>query len=103
MFAQPDDRQASGGPLTSYTYDGLGEAVTTYDGYAVSPATIGTAAAYAAAGSVTGDLIFEQTETQYDAAGNVILVTSRPIHGRLDGHRTADDLRFAGLLRRRLV
>ena len=73
----PTTGSASGGPLTSYTYDGLGEAVTTYDGYAVSPATIGTAAAYAAAGSVTGDLIFEQTETQYDAAGNVTFVTTR--------------------------
>ncbi|MCZ2340783.1 MAG: RHS repeat protein, partial [Bacteroidales bacterium] len=55
--------------FTKMTYDGVGRTIASYIGYnpddEITP------------DSVEDDLIFEQTEVQYDAASNVLMTTSR--------------------------
>jgi RHS repeat-associated protein len=60
-----------GGLVTKDTYDGAGRLTVEYttDG--------GGDTSWADALNVTGDAVLEQTETQYDADGNAILVTTR--------------------------
>lgn len=66
-------KQLPGGTqrFTKTAYDSLGRAATTYVGFDTSESS------YADATNVTGDTIFEQTETAYDAGGNVIQATHR--------------------------
>jgi RHS repeat-associated protein len=65
-------QQAGGTQQFSKTAsDTLGRPVKNYVGFDTSETS------YADAASVSGDTIFEQTETTYDAAGNVIQVTRR--------------------------
>jgi RHS repeat-associated protein len=61
------------------TYDGINRPLIRYLGYNLSDTT------YATAGSVTGDTIFEQTETTYDAASNVIQSTVRQRYDNATG------------------
>ncbi len=62
---------APGGVVEKTRYDGAGRAVTAYttDG--------GGDAGWADALTVTGDAVLEQAEAQYDAAGRVVLSTTR--------------------------
>src|SRR5262249_50776642 len=62
---------APGGLVQKVQYDGAGRAVRKFvsDG--------GGDSGWADAGSVTGDAVLQQTETQYDANGNVLFVTTR--------------------------
>src|SRR5262249_9080466 len=53
-------------------YDGLGEPTAVYDGYDPSNSTV----TYAAAGSLSDDVILSQAETVYDPAGDATFVTS---------------------------
>jgi RHS repeat-associated protein len=55
--------------FTKMTYDGVGRTIAGYIGYNPDDEI--------APDSVEDDLIFQQTETEYDAAGNVTLTTSR--------------------------
>jgi RHS repeat-associated protein len=66
-------KQLPGGTqqFTKTVYDRLGRPVKSYVGFDTSEST------YADATTVTGDTIFEQTETTYAAAGNVIQFTQR--------------------------
>ena len=66
-------KQQSGGTqqFTKMVPDTLGRPVKNDVGYDTSETS------YTDAASVSGDTIFEQTETPYDAAGNVIQVTRR--------------------------
>ena len=64
------------GAATKYAYDGADRETFVYitDGGQInnfSNVTIGTSAAYIAAGSVTGDVVVTQTQDLYDADGNV--------------------------------
>src|SRR5262249_13314921 len=62
----------AGSQLAAKTvFDSLGHQTTQYVGYNYSDTT------YATATSVTGDTILEQTETNYDAASNVIQTNVR--------------------------
>jgi RHS repeat-associated protein len=78
---------APGGLVTKVQYDGAGRAVTSFttDG--------GGDAAYADAGTVTGDVVLEQAETQYDGDGNALLTTTRQ---RFHDASWTGDLRPAG-------
>ena len=67
--------------FTKTVYDGLGDATAVYDGY--DPTN--SAASYAAAGSVSGDIILTQTNTVYDAAGDQTFETD---YNRLPGDTT---------------
>ena len=58
--------------FTKTSYDGLDQPTVVYDGYDPS----GNPSTDATAGNVLGDVILNQTDTQYDAAGDVTLVTS---------------------------
>jgi RHS repeat-associated protein len=62
---------APGGLVEKTAYDGAGRATTVYttDG--------GGDVSWSDAGNVTGDAVLEQVETQYDADGEPILVTTR--------------------------
>lgn len=64
--SQPAGSQA----FTKSVYDGVARQIATYQGYDTDESS------YAEAASVTGDSIFEQTETSYDAASNVVATTS---------------------------
>ncbi len=57
--------------FTKSIYDGLGRKTKTFIGFDTAETS------YADAGTVTGDTIFEQTETVYDTASNVTQVTLR--------------------------
>ena len=57
--------------FTKTVYDSLGRATTRYQGYDLDETS------YADAGTVTGDTILEQTETEYDDANNVIETINR--------------------------
>ncbi|MBS0205278.1 MAG: RHS repeat-associated core domain-containing protein [Planctomycetes bacterium] len=57
--------------FTKTTFDSLGRSVVAYRGYDLSETS------YAGALTVTDDVILEQVETVYDAAGNAIQSTSR--------------------------
>lgn len=63
-----------GGLVTKAAYDGLGRVTVAYatDG--------GGDTGYADADDVTGDVVLEQVETSYDAAGRVIRTTTRQRH-----------------------
>ncbi|NUQ66465.1 MAG: hypothetical protein HUU20_28725, partial [Pirellulales bacterium] len=74
--------------FTKMVYDSLGRMIKRYIGYDLgerpvesssssSSSSSGPAAAYLDATNVEGDTIVEQTENNYDAAGNVTLVTAR--------------------------
>jgi YD repeat-containing protein len=60
-----------GSVFSKLAYDGLGRALKLYIGYDLSETS------YADAGTVSDDTIVEQFELAYDAAGNVIQITSR--------------------------
>ncbi len=60
-----------GGLVTKNAYDGAGRLTATYSGDG------GGDTAYADAFNVTGDIVLEQAEFDYDNAGNLLLVTSR--------------------------
>ena len=60
-----------GGLVTKTQYDGAGRAVKTFS----TDGSSGTS--WSAAGSVTGDNVLSQIETQYDADGNAILSIDR--------------------------
>ena len=62
-------------------YDGLDEPTVVYTGYDPS----NTAVTYAAAGSVSGDVILTQTDTTYDLAGDDVFDAS---YNRLPGDET---------------
>ena len=66
-------KQQAGGTeqFTKAVHDGLGRATKQYTGFDTDETS------YADAQTVTGDTIFEQVETDYDAAGNVTLITTR--------------------------
>ena len=66
-------KQQPGGTqqFTKAVYDSLGHATRSYVGYDSAETSL------ADAGTVTGDTIFEQAETTYDAAGNVVQVAQR--------------------------
>ncbi len=57
--------------FTKAVYDSLGRMTTRYVGYDTAETS------YSDAGSVTDDVIMEQSETSYDAARNVLQTTSR--------------------------
>ncbi|ADB18360.1 YD repeat protein [Pirellula staleyi DSM 6068] len=64
--------QPAGSKAFSKTfYDGVGRSTATFTGYDTSETS------YADALTVTGDTIFEQSETLYDNASNVLFATSR--------------------------
>ena len=85
----PIKQQAPGSrAFTKTVYDSLGRAVKQYTGYDLSeplPVAPGSSSSssssggdsYTPATNVTGDTILQQSETDYDAAGNVILATVR--------------------------
>ncbi len=81
--------------FTKTTYDGLGDATAVYDGYDPS----GDPPTYASAGSVAGDVVLEETDTQFDAAGNAVFVTDSqrfgdaPTTSAFTGPLTAADSR----------
>ena len=58
--------------FSKMTYDGVGRQIAQYVGYAES-----SAGSSSSSGGAAGDVIFEQRETLYDAASNVIFSTSR--------------------------
>src|SRR5690606_34507872 len=64
-------KPAGGQRFTKTQYDGVDHPTATFIGFDVDET------AYSEAQDVTGDTIFEQTESGYDAAGNVILITTR--------------------------
>ena len=57
--------------FTKTVYDGLGDPVTVYDGYDPTNSSV----TYAAASSVSSNVILSQTVSQYDAAGDDIFDT----------------------------
>jgi RHS repeat-associated protein len=57
--------------FTKTKYDGVGRPIKTFVGYDT------TDTSYATALNTSGDMLFEQTENTFDAAGNVTLVTTR--------------------------
>ena len=63
--------------FTKTVYDGLGDAIDVYTGYDPTMPTLGTSDAYAEAqGPSASDIILEETDTQYDAAGDTTFVTT---------------------------
>mgnify|MGYP000858361248 CR=1 FL=1 len=68
VIKQQDEGQRS---FIKTVFDGLGRAIRQYVGCDLDETT------YGEADDVSGDTILEQTETTFDAAGNVLLVTSR--------------------------
>ena len=76
----------TGGTTQSFTktaYNGLDEPTVVYVGFDPT----GSPATYAAAGSVAGDIILQQTDTQYDPAGDTTFVTT---YQRYDNASTGD-------------
>jgi len=68
--------------FTKTMYDGLGRQTIQYSGYDLDETT------YAQAGTVADDTILEQTETHYDAVGNVIQTTNRQRHHNAPASQT---------------
>ena len=66
-----------GGLVQKTTYDGAGRTVAAYTTDGGGDAAAGTSGNWAGAGNVVGDVVLEQREATYDAAGNVILQTGR--------------------------
>ena len=64
-------QSAGSGSFTKTAYDGLGRAIKRYLGYTT------VTESYSEAQSVANDVLFEQSETTYDEASNVIQTTSR--------------------------
>ena len=62
--------------FTKTIYDGLGRATTSYAGYNLAETGYPIASGSISV-TVTGDTIFQQTETTYDPAGNVIFTANR--------------------------
>ena len=91
--------------LTKTAYNGLGERHGRRTSV-IDPS--GDASTFASAGSVAGDIILEETNTQFDAAGDATFVTT---YERYDDAPTSDTghsmscstARFAGFLRGLLV
>jgi YD repeat-containing protein len=73
------EKPAGSEKFTKTVYDGLGRRTKAYVGFDVDETS------WAEAGNVTGDTIFEQIETAYDAGGNLIQETRRlRMHTALD-------------------
>ena len=81
--------------FTKTVYNGLDEPTAVYVGFDPS----GDPSTFATAGSVSGDIILEQTNTQYDNAGDATFVTT---FDRYDDAPTSDTGALDGLGRRRL-
>ncbi|MCD4728910.1 MAG: hypothetical protein K8R46_14725, partial [Pirellulales bacterium] len=64
-------KSAGSDSFTKISYDGVGRVTKTYLGYDTDETL------YADADDVTGDTIFEQTETTYDPQGNTTWIVSR--------------------------
>jgi RHS repeat-associated protein len=62
---------APGGPVAKNRYDGAGRVVSTYQTDGLGDAT------WADAGTVANNNVLSQTDTQYDADGNALLVVQR--------------------------
>lgn len=71
-----ESRPAGSDAFTTSVYDGVNRPTAQYVGYAGS-STSSTSSSSSSGGVLAGDVIFEQSETVYDAAGNVTFVTSR--------------------------
>ncbi len=76
---------SSGGPVTKMTFDGAGRLTMSYttDGGAVNrTSSAGTIiGSWSAAGSVTNDIVLEQTAIGYDANGNTVeTITAQRFH-----------------------
>ena len=80
-------------------YDGLDQPIHVYDGYDTTPEPIATSRTYPAAVNVSGDVVLEETDTQFDAAGNAVFVTDSqrfgdaPTTSAFTGPLTAADSR----------
>ena len=68
---------APGGLVRKTAYDSLGRAAATYATDGGGDPAPGAAGTWAAAGDVVGDAVLSQSETAYDANGNVVLSTRR--------------------------
>src|SRR2546423_570358 len=65
--------------VTTNWFDWRGRLVATKGGTAVSTTDGGGDSGWSDAGDVSGDTVLEQAEYAYDAAGNVLLVTTRQL------------------------
>ena len=66
--------QAAGSQaFTKTAYDGLGDAIAQYVGYDSVPSTVGTWDE--AQGVTANDVIVQETDTTYDAAGNAVITS----------------------------
>ncbi len=64
--------------FTKLTYDGVGRLTVRYVGYeGGSESSSSSSSSSGGGGVVAGDVIFEQSETMYDAAGNVVFTINR--------------------------
>ncbi len=68
---------SSGQAKQKVVYDGAGRMIRSYTTDGGGDAFAGNSGAWADAQNVTGDIVLEQSETTYDAAGNTILGTTR--------------------------
>lgn len=66
-----------GGLVNKYLYDGAGRQTVAYTTDGRGDSAPGTSTSWANAGSVSGDIVLSQVETQYDANSNPIFVTDR--------------------------
>lgn len=71
-----ESRPAGSKAFTTNVFDGVGRPTAQYVGY-VGSGTSSTSSTSSSGGVLAGDVIFEQSETVYDAAGNVTFVTRR--------------------------
>jgi RHS repeat-associated protein len=72
-----ETRPSGSEAFTKSVYDGIGRTIIRYVGYAESLLSSSSSSSSSSSGSGSADVIFEQTETVYDAASNVIFVTNR--------------------------
>ncbi|MCZ2341705.1 MAG: hypothetical protein LC104_07900 [Bacteroidales bacterium] len=71
-----ESRPAGSDAFTTSVYDGVNRPTAQYVGY-VGSGTSSSSSSSSSGGVLAGDVIFEQSETGYDAAGNVTFATSR--------------------------
>jgi len=70
-----ESRPSGSEAFTKATFDGVGRQIARYIGY--TDATSSSSSSSFAGSVVAGDIVFEQSETTYDNAGNVTFATSR--------------------------